>query len=87
MNRAVLWLLLGVVAFVVGVVAIAPELLADLGTAGGAVGVALAAIVPATVLAAVFVSSRRRRDRARSRDLVAADRDAAARDTTSDRGA
>lgn len=59
MNRAVLWLLVGLVVLVLGVFAIAPELL------GGAIlpplAVALGAIVPAALVAALFVSTRRRR--------------------------
>jgi hypothetical protein len=63
MNRALLWLAGGVVVLVLTVLAIAPELLADLETAGSAIGIALAALVPATVVAVLFVSTRRRRDR------------------------
>jgi hypothetical protein len=61
MNRALLWLLGGLALFVVVVLVIAPELLGDLPTVGGLVGVALAALLPALLVAAVFVSVRRRR--------------------------
>jgi hypothetical protein len=60
MNRAVLWLLGGLGVLVLALLAIAPELLADLGTAGSAIGIALAAIVPAAIVAVLFVSTRRR---------------------------
>jgi hypothetical protein len=64
MNRALLWLVGGVVVLALAVLAIAPELLADLETAGSAIGIALAAVVPAAIVAVLFVSTRRRRDRA-----------------------
>jgi hypothetical protein len=63
MNRALLWLVGGVVVLALAVLAIAPELLADLETAGSAIGIALAALIPATIVAVLFVSTRRRRDR------------------------
>jgi hypothetical protein len=68
MNRAVLWLVGGLGVLVLALLAIAPELLADLGTAGSAIGIALAAVVPAAVVAVLFVSTRRRSAR---RDLDA----------------
>jgi membrane protein implicated in regulation of membrane protease activity len=58
-NRAVLWLLVGLVVLVLGVLAIAPELLG--GAIFGPLAVALGALVPAAVVAALFVSTRRRR--------------------------
>jgi membrane protein implicated in regulation of membrane protease activity len=73
MNRALLWLVGGVVVLALAVLAIAPELLADLETAGSAVGIALAAVVPATMVAVLFVSTRRRRDRSDRRDRASDD--------------
>jgi membrane protein implicated in regulation of membrane protease activity len=73
MNRALLWLVGGVVVLALAVLAIAPELLADLETAGSAVGIALAAVVPATMVAVLFVSTRRRRDRRDRRDRASDD--------------
>ncbi len=64
MNRALVWLLGGVGVLVLAMLAIAPELLGDLSTAGSAVGITLIAIVPAVLVAVLFVSTRRRRDRA-----------------------
>jgi Na+-driven multidrug efflux pump len=60
-NRAVAWLLGGLVAFVLLLVAIAPELLGDLGFAGGAVAITLAAVIPGLLVVALFASSRRGR--------------------------
>ena len=68
MNRALLWLLGGFLVLVLAVLAIAPELLGDLGTAGGTLGVALVAVVPAVLVAAIFLSTRRRRDGERPDD-------------------
>ncbi|MEX1164290.1 MAG: hypothetical protein WEB03_11990 [Nitriliruptor sp.] len=90
MNRALAWLLGGVLVLVLAILAIAPELLGDLSTAGSAIGIALVAIVPAVLVAVLFVSTRRRRDRAAAsttppdRDPVTADR---AADPPSDPGA
>ena len=62
MKRALLWLLGGVVAFVLLVVAIAPELLSSLDVVGGVVAITIIAVVPAAVVALIFVSVRRRRE-------------------------
>jgi uncharacterized membrane-anchored protein len=58
-NRAVLWLVVGLLGLVLGVFAIAPELLG--GAMLGPLAVAVGAIVPAALVAALFVSTRRRR--------------------------
>jgi hypothetical protein len=63
MKRALLWLVGGLVVLALALVAIAPELLRDLGTAGSAIGIAAVAAVPAAVVAVLFVSTRRRADR------------------------
>jgi hypothetical protein len=60
-NRALLWLLGGLGVLVLAVLAIAPELLRDLGVFGSLVGLALVAVLPAALVAVLFVSSRRRR--------------------------
>lgn len=61
MNRAVAWLLGGLVAFVLLLVVIAPELLGDVRFAGGAVAVTLAAVIPGLLVMTLFASSRRGR--------------------------
>lgn len=72
MNRALLWLVGGLVVFVGLVVLIAPELLGDLGFATGAVGITLVAVVPGLLVMALFASSRRgRRIRRAERDAAA----------------
>jgi hypothetical protein len=60
-NRALAWLVGGLVLLALGIVAIAPELLGDLEAAGGILAVALGALIPAVLVAAVFASVRRRR--------------------------
>jgi O-antigen ligase len=61
MRRALAWLVGGLVVFGLLLVAIAPELLAAPEIFGGFVGLALLAVVPALLLAAIYISYRRRR--------------------------
>lgn len=63
MKRALLWLVGGLAAFVLLVVAIAPELLGSLDVVGGLVALTLVMLVPALVIALIFVSVRRRQQR------------------------
>lgn len=63
MKRALLWLGGGLAAFVLLVVAIAPELLGSLDVVGGLVALTLVMLVPALVIALIFVSVRRRQQR------------------------
>lgn len=71
MNRALLWLLGGLVLFLALVVLIAPELLGNLEFATGAIAITLAAVVPGLLVMALFASSRRgRRIRQAERDAA-----------------
>jgi hypothetical protein len=60
-SRAVLWLLAGLAALAVLIVASAPELRGDIGGASGLVLVAFAAGIPGAVVLTVLALGRRGR--------------------------
>jgi hypothetical protein len=62
MNRAVLWLLLGLALTVVAMVALVPGALGNLSDLGGLVAVVLAAGVPGLVVILVLLARRRDED-------------------------
>jgi hypothetical protein len=59
--RAVLWVLLGLALLALALVATAPELLADLGSAGGVAALAFGAALPGALLLLVLVVARKGR--------------------------
>jgi hypothetical protein len=59
--RAVLWVLLGLGVLVLALVATAPELLADLGSAGGVAALAFGAAIPGALLLLVLAVGRKGR--------------------------
>jgi hypothetical protein len=60
-GRALLWVLAGFALLVIGVVAMAPELLrADVGATSELLVISAAAGIPGVVVLAVIVASRRR---------------------------
>ncbi len=61
MIRAVLWVLLGLGLLALTLVVTAPELLADLGSAGGVATLAFGAAVPGALLLIVFAIGRKGR--------------------------
>ncbi|MEX2504564.1 MAG: hypothetical protein WD378_06915 [Egicoccus sp.] len=63
MKRALLWLGGGLVVFVLLVLAIAPELLGSIDVVGGMIALTLVTLVPALLVALIFVSVRRRQQR------------------------
>ncbi|MBS3940609.1 MAG: hypothetical protein KG028_06575 [Actinobacteria bacterium] len=69
MKRALLWLGGGLVAFVLLVALIAPELLGSIDVVGGMVALSLLMLLPALIVALVFVSVRRRRQRDHGRGV------------------
>ncbi|HSK24339.1 MAG TPA: hypothetical protein VK906_14235 [Egicoccus sp.] len=69
MKRALLWLGGGLVAFALLVVAIAPELLGSIDVVGGMVALTLLMLVPALLIALIFVSVRRRQQRDQGRGV------------------